>query len=503
MSFTLLKAINDRTLNKIVIIPAEPQHLSEAEALAASIVESMSADSFQITPSDYSKWLDVIVDVAEQEGVPIGRKTQFVDVALDRILDHDPKIDGLGSDDPEALKIKIANTLWQTYKASKAHSAVSSDVSKVINQAREEEEAFAAIASEDEALTHGRHVEVLIHDRWYPGMITQGRTSGGKYTVRIKLRDGNRDIQIGAENIRPEAHQDEEAESGFAQIWNASKGVENEEGGGDMSGSDTMACCPYPVGSLRASLWHDYNQPKKQAKNFSKPVYTGLEDEQITMSPDDVDPSTMFDDEEDFGRGVADQDGEIDHGGDESVDDIASRIAGDDFADTSFGDDVANGDIGDQGDLSTRLADLESRLDSLEQDTAGDEKGDDCVGDSCDDDELNVDYDSLGTDRLGNAGAIGVSVPAPSEDASEGNEDVDPFRQAITSPSDMLSQAVRAVEDEGASAWKSMVLPKNPHPKDSKAHKAWEKGMKSAAQSAFGFQQKPKDKVVKKPIRKK
>ena len=55
-------------------------------------------------------------------------------------------------------------------------------------------------------------------------------------------------------------------------------------------------------------------------------------------------------------------------------------------------------------------------------------------------------------------------------DSHEEDEEakIDPIRKAITTPGNPLKDALKAIEQEGSSAWDSMKLPLNPHPPKSK-----------------------------------
>lgn len=448
MTFTLLKVAN-ANLSQPVITETAIVATTDVEALALHILkEGADTSQFEITPDDYSQWLQVILDVAAEQNIPVGRRSKFMDVALDYVLDNDPKIDAIGSDDPEELKGKIASTLWQTYKASKAHSAVSAGVSGTIKRAQEEEETFAQLSS-NIAFRMGQHAEVLVGSKHHPCMIIKVEPDN-KYTIRVKLRNRTMDIEhVPGGRLRAAQFQDEE--SGFEQAFNVASGAEDEQN-----------ACPYPSGTLRAAIWHDYNKPKQ---NQMRNKFAGVEEEQV-VSFDQFNPGEdEFDEPED------------------SAADIASRIV-------------------DDEDLESRIADLETRLADLEgeDDTEDDEIELDKFGTQNADGTLDIDYDSLGNDRGGAAQVIGVSVPATAREEEEDTADM--FRQAITAPRSKLSDAVKSVEQEGNSAWKGLQLPRNPHPKQSQAHKAWERGMKNAARDALGLAPKPDAKPPTKSKRK-
>lgn len=450
MSFSLIQQIQSR--KAVVEQPAivvQPALVVESNLPAdiADIVnrvmsEAFDQSQFEISPQDYSRWLEVIVDVANDDGQSINTKRNFMQIALDYVLDNDPKIESLGGD-AEALKGQIADTLWQTYKASKAHKAVASGVGDTIRQAREEEEERAQVGA-NLPFTRGQGAKVKIDGRWLPGMVIH-QEANGTYTVRVKMNNSTEDIpHISVDDMRHE----ENEESGFEQALRVSTGTEEEEE------------CPYPANSLRAALWHDVSSRRHVSSKIVTRV-KGVQDEEeiiddeIDLDGDDID--------------VTDDTIRVGDVGDESVEDLADRIVDD----TPTEDDsivVARVD-----DLADRVADLEKAVDTKQED---------------DDKILDIDYDKLGTDRGGAHQVIGVSVPATGrEDEETATRDM--FRKAITAPRDMMTQAVKDVEDEGRSAWTGLSVPKNPHPKKSQAYKAWERGLKNAAKDALGIKDKP------------
>jgi hypothetical protein len=234
------------------------------------------------------------------------------------------------------------------------------------------------------------------------------------------------------------------AEGGFEQAFDTAKGVENEE-------IVKRRRNPYQPGTLRAMLWDEQNK--------------GAEDEEF----DDMDD---MGDEGGAGEEMPPADVDTDA---MSPDDLASHIQG------------AAGDMDDEGgdDLDTRVDDLEARVADLEAGEAGEDHGDEVL-----DDEVPADMDSEMDmpDRHGEEKV--VDIP---EEEEEKVSVSDLFRKAITSPKEHMSAALKAVEDEGASAWTAMTVPTNPHPKKSPAFHAWMKGFKGSAKEHLGIVDKPRE----------
>lgn len=111
-------------------------HVSESRSkmveTVSTILGKKSAkkifESYQVSQDDYSKWLEVVLGYAADEGINIKNKGNFFEVAFS-VLENDP----VGID--YELQETIANKLWVDYKAHQQHQKVS----KVV-QAKEEEE---------------------------------------------------------------------------------------------------------------------------------------------------------------------------------------------------------------------------------------------------------------------------------------------------------------------------------------------------------------------------
>ncbi len=100
---------------------------SVSEILGSEKAEQLF-ENFDVQPSDYKKWLEVIRGYAAEEGINIKRKNDFYDVAF-AVLENDPLILDPGTQEA------VVNTLWATYKTEQQHEKVQ----KVI-RAKEEEE---------------------------------------------------------------------------------------------------------------------------------------------------------------------------------------------------------------------------------------------------------------------------------------------------------------------------------------------------------------------------
>jgi len=130
--------------------------------------------------------------------------------------------------------------------------------------------------------------------------------------------------------------------------------------------------------------------------------------------------------------------------------------------------------------------------------------------DSCDDsgvdDDLDIDpqgEEDLDFDDIDpEVSAIADRVMHPSREPRISNEEEEvPVAQKSSSPSAKtnflksmlssprtnISSALKDVADDAANAWKAHELPTNPHPKNSMAYKAWERGLTKAVQDHFGL----------------
>lgn len=91
------------------------------------------------------------------------------------------------------------------------------------------------------------------------------------------------------------------------------------------------------------------------------------------------------------------------------------------------------------------------------------------------------------------------------EDPTFENEEVAPppkkmsvLQHMLTLPKGAVNTLVKDIESEGGAAWKQHQLPQNPHPKDSMAFKAWERGMHKAMKEQLGLNKEPVTKPAKK-----
>lgn len=342
-----------------------------------SILEAIEPAAFEITPQDYQQWLTAIIEIAAERGMNVSKKNDFTDLAHD-LLDNDPKLDALGGDRMRAQQT-VVSALWQAYKVNQAHTKVQSSVAGAVNQAREDEEAANGL--------------------------------------------------VGSE------------EGGFAQAFDAAKGVENEE-------RVKRRRNPYPVGSLRAALWDEDH------KGMEDEEFDDMEDIDAApmgdeTPPEEVDTDTM------------------------SPDDLAAHIQGQEAG-------------GADEDVAARVDDLEARVAELEAGEAGEEH--DVGNDEMLDDEREANPEM---DMPKDAGDDEV-VDIPMEDEEKVSVS-DLFRKAITSPKEHMSAALKAVEDEGAAAWTALTVPANPHPKKTPAYNAWMKGFKSSAKEHLGIVDKPRE----------
>lgn len=96
-----------------------------------------------------------------------------------------------------------------------------------------------------------------------------------------------------------------------------------------------------------------------------------------------------------------------------------------------------------------------------------------------------------------------TTLPAQTPGQTVATSNVDSIlRQVVSSPTNVVADVVKQIEQEGNAAWASVTLPKNPHPVGSAAYKAWIKGLVNGAKATLGIQDKPAA-TKKKPSRRK
>lgn len=74
-------------------------------------------EAYQVTPDDYTQWLEIIKGYAADEGINIRTKAAFADTAF-AVLENDP------APLAEDMKEAIVDTLWTHFKAAQQHSKV-------------------------------------------------------------------------------------------------------------------------------------------------------------------------------------------------------------------------------------------------------------------------------------------------------------------------------------------------------------------------------------------
>lgn len=432
-------------------------------ATGASTLAEIVKESFTPSDDDFETWLRVVVGEAGDRGINIGKKSNFMQLAMD-VLENDPAMP------PIEMQEMIAKKLWQDYNS--ARDAVR--IGKIAAAKEEEEKVEAA--------------KKRIAQRFAQGPVTHTTTNPSAYdeeemsdAVADFLRKGGKIQQIPSrpprqsERLQGSAHIGktgeragrsttgksantmgrpvigmskvgrEEEESGFEQAFNAAKGIEDEEHTSFLS--DVLRSH-----TTRAGVRH-----KSSLINH----LCGFEDE--ARAEDDLDPD------------LEDGDVEVSFGPDgvEGVSDDEVFTSSDDECECPCADATSD-------EMSDELDDVKSEFDDTEMGPPEDELDDDTMDD--------IDAD--------------VEDRAPKKGFDEEEAVKSFFRQAVTSPNDMMRQAVKDIEAEGQAAWKKANVPTNPHPKKSQAYRAWQKGLLGAAKEALGIVDKPTDSKAK-PKRKK
>lgn len=156
MTFKLIREANtiNRLGDKADIAKKVQQALGIDSIVPVAEAITQSPQDYGVTPADYQEWLNAILDIAQEEGINLNKKNDFMDLAHD-LLDNDSRVDALGfGDQQQRAKQNIVKVLWQTYQVSKAHSKVQQTVGGAIRAAHEdEEEVEKLVGCEDEQTT--------------------------------------------------------------------------------------------------------------------------------------------------------------------------------------------------------------------------------------------------------------------------------------------------------------------------------------------------------------
>jgi hypothetical protein len=171
----------------------------------------------------------------------------------------------------------------------------------------------------------------------------------------------------------------------------------------------------------------------------------------------------------------------------------------DEYADDSI---TSGGpDMGDDPSVDDDRFDADGNVSSNgEFDAGGAPIGGDVRGDRMDYERRSRRDDAM-TRSFENEEAGGDAVEAAGVAAAP--KKMNMLQTMLSMPKKSINSKLKDFESEGTAAWTQHSMPKNPHPEDSMAYKAWERGMKKAMKSALGLDEKPAPAPKKKPTKKK
>lgn len=495
MSFSLIKQalteskFSPTTRQKIDVLT---QQLGKEKAMR--IVES-----FEITPDDYETWLNVILGYAEEEGINISRKGDFMEVA-GAVLENDPV--------PMDIEMQgaIIKTLWNNYKAQQAHSKV-----QRVARAREEEEQL-------------------------------------KYALK---------------KFSSKGQENEESQPAFAQAYKASQGMEEEQYSDDAYDAMHDAVDELMDEAKEAARYGQFKEAEQlrwkaiaAVGNHNPKISNWLHDfdfydyiDEVGYAPDyepdeenEESDFTAADMEDDLG----DRDSRWrDNFQDDDEDWYATQDADQNdlpFTDEEFDDSDEGQQIISRGREMQRSRDLEDFDPASDEGMAKDEQiitrgrnmrrsrdidNFDTVSKpkmyyAAEQEEVGQSYDSpfqVGQTVLskkdknpylvkipdGPNDQVGIMVGSriqmvPRKDLvayeQEENEEAETTPNKKSFLHDVLTgensrehiqKLQKKMEDDGANAWTThhAKMPKNPHPKGSLAYKSWQRGMEKAAKEIW------------------
>lgn len=270
---------------------------------------------------------------------------------------------------------------------------------------------------------------------------------------------------------------------------------------------------------IATKLWQDYNSAKN-AVRINKLAQAKEEEEKVMKARDQIaaryakGPTSTEEEESGFGQalkasiGMEDEEPSFvrdalrDSSPTSMKGSFSSHLRGEDELDVGTDDEDMEVSFGPDGVEGVSDEDVFTSDDECECPCADDEPAiDDAPADEFADDDMGPPEDELDDETMDDVDAD-VEPRAPKKGFDEEEAVKSFFRQAVTSPNDMMRKAVKDIEDEGKSAWTKANVPSNPHPKKSQAHRAWQKGLTNAAKEALGIADKPSDPKAK-PKRKK
>jgi hypothetical protein len=374
----------------------------------------------------------------------------------------------------------------------------------------------------DETVGPMMDIEKADYDRWMSVIADVARESNVTITKRTQLEDialsvldddpkiesqpGDKEVlkrkiidtlwhaygasvkHIGVKTHIKKAREEEEM-SGFRQDFKAAQGMEDEQKasplvkaaiGGGMTN-------PYRPGSLRASLWdrlhgaHEDEEMMGGESHTRDPETTSKMDDD--SSPEDRDMDSMaagaqtngdaaeVDPEHIEGEDEIDPDAELEDNDskDQDPEDLLSDLSTDELeAELAR----RKGEDSDDGEMPDQDVDAQSG-----EDMSGEPAKDETDADQSD------DKDKPAADHEDGESAEDIAKRVFSDEESTRNF----FRTAVTKPSQHIKAALADVGKEAELAWHNLSLPKNPHPKQSPAHREWDKSFKNIAKNGLGI----------------
>lgn len=440
-----LKLIRDAAL-VATLSEAEIKALSTIKvATGASSLVDIVSESFMPSDDDFDAWMRVVVGEAGDRGINLNKKSEFMQLAMD-VLENDP------ANPPFDMQEMIAGKLWQDYNSAKNAVRINK-----LAQAKEEEEKVETARKQ-------------IASRYAQGP--------GATAQLMKTSVANDEEEMGISD-----------DLAARKIFNKIKGTPNLNfavvqqyvnkyiGMVGKSPTDVKY-----ISALVYSMVQDAGMAEENEESgFEQALKAavGMEEEEPSFVRDALRDSSPTSMKGSFSSHLRGEDGFDD------TEDADTEV--------SFGPDGVEG-ISDE-DVFT--SDDECECPCADDETSTEE----IPSDEFADDEMGPPSDELDDETMDDIDAD-VEPRAPKKGFDEEEAVKSFFRQAVTSPNDMMRQAVKDIEAEGKSAWTKANVPANPHPKKSQAHRAWQKGLTNAAKEALGIADKPADPKAK-PKRKK
>lgn len=215
--------------------------------------------SHNIAAADYTKWMNAIHSAGRSAGVNIDKKEGFLHVALDVVLDNDPKMDLINAS--ERKKGRIASVLWHKHlqMMHKAKSGKPSEESEEQGHSPAFHEGKAACADHWRGTVRGAH-----RNPYAAGTRSHGQWEAGFQSAEQGVWDSS---HKGQENEEIVPYEDEEGQSTMDPKFQVPGSYQDQQQ--DQNPQPTQQADQNGGGQTFELVWKDGKRQEVQGKDIA------------------------------------------------------------------------------------------------------------------------------------------------------------------------------------------------------------------------------------------